>query len=110
MFIYLFLAFPFDTQLSERRASVLKYRLNRASIPAERKRAYVMDTVFSKEAAKDIRTSDIYSAFFKMLKESESEIHRIRKRFGFKLAIVFIYFRFIWFLYASCVQLFLYCI
>ena len=83
----LFLAFPLIHSLSERRASVLKYRLNRASIPAERKRAYVMDTVFSKEAAKDIRTSDIYSAFFKMLKESESEIHRIRKRFGFKLAI-----------------------
>ena len=75
----LFLAFPLIHSLSERRASVLKYRLNRASIPAERKRAYVMDTVFSKEAAKDIRTSDIYSAFFKMLKESESEIHRIRK-------------------------------
>lgn len=87
-FYLFFLAFPVIHSLCERRVNALAYQMDCALVPAERKRAYVMDTFFSKEAAKDIRTTELSSALRKLLDESDGEIRCTRKKLGLQLAVV----------------------
>ncbi len=82
--LLLFLFFPILYSIVNSMSNRFLYEKNKESVLPLRKQEYVQDTIFSKDAAQDLKTGKLYSALEQMWGNSNTELISIIKKYGIR--------------------------